>query len=384
MAVHAELETELEASGRPAKIGRRQLEQYLRRNGYPDAILRAVHPLGEIAKEDVKSYGYGRPLQVSFVSRGRQRNVVLRTMSSDPHAHDRRADRAATLLLAHDTFELIPKHVRALDVGMFDEAGNLISLPRGEPFLITEYAEGTLYAVDLEAASKLRQARALDLARAELLARYLVSLHRAPAAPPSYLRAARDLVGHGEGIFGVIDNYPSVSAGEGATQAGSETSASRLRAIELETVRWRWKLREYTHRARRTHGDFHPFNLLFRERLELSVLDCSRGACGDPADDVTCLSINYLFFALRSGDSAFKGSLREIWSTFWRTYLMETRDRELLEVAAPFFTWRALVLASPVWYPHVDGSVRDALLTFAERLLAGARFDPETVEGLLS
>ena len=34
------------------------------------------------------------------------------------------------------------------------------------------------------------------------------------------------------------------------------------------------------------HGDFHPWNLLFREGVEFSVLDRSRGEWGEPADDV--------------------------------------------------------------------------------------------------
>ena len=36
---------------------------------------------------------------------------------------------------------------------------------------------------------------------------------------------------------------------------------------------------------------------------------------------------------------------------FWDNYLAKTDDREMLEVIAPFFAWRGLVIASPVWYP---------------------------------
>lgn len=355
-------------------IGIRQLQDYLRRHGYPDALLTAVTPLGEGPKSGLKSYGYGRPLRISFTSRGLPHDVVVRTMRSDPFGHDRRADRFEQLTMSYDTFDQIPGHVRALDVGAFDEAGNLISLPRGEPFLVTEWAPGTLYAQDLHEVALLSHARPLDLARADLLATYLATLHAPHAAPAAYTRAIRDLVGHGEGIFGLTDSYPPSPV----------ATPKRLEALEHEAVRWRWTLKRYTHRARRTHGDFHPFNLLFDEGTGLSVLDASRGVTGDPADDVTCLSINYLFFALASGDRAFSGGLRELWSTFWRSYLGHTKDTELVEVVAPFFAWRALVVANPVWYPSVSDPVREVILRFAERLLAGEPFEPTSVEKLLA
>jgi hypothetical protein len=136
-------------------------------------------------------------------------------------------------------------------------------------------------------------------------------------------------------------------------------------------------------RARRTHGDFHPFNLLFRHGTDFSVLDCSRGAAGEPADDVTCLSINYLFFAL-CARGRFDGALRELWHIFWDTYLTASGDAEVLRWVAPFFTWRALVVASPVWYPHIDDGLRRRLLGFAQRLLDDASFTPATVDVLLS
>ena len=46
--------------------------------------------------------------------------------------------------------------------------------------------------------------------------------------------------------------------------------------------------------------------------------------------------------------------------------------------------WRALVLASPAWYPTETAATRNALLSFGERLLNGARFDPSRVEEVLA
>src|SRR5206468_12792609 len=121
--------------------------------------------------------------------------------------------------------------------------------------------------------------------------------------------------------------------------------------------------------------DFHPFNILFREGTDFTLLDASRGGAGDPADDVTSLTANFLAFSLIER-GRFEGPLRALWSVFWRTYLEATGDRELLGVVAPFYAWRVLVLASPVWFPQMDVAVRQHLLGVGDRLPAGAGFDP--------
>lgn len=354
------------------------LLEYLRtRHLGCDVRLLGLAPLGASAQAELKDYGYGRPLRITYEAGGVTRDVVFRTMSPDPFGHDRRADRAQVLLDAYETFARVPGHVRPLDVGTVDAQGVPRSFEPGEPFLLTDYVTGRLYADDLREAARRGSARPLDLSRAATLAGYLAGLHAEAAAPSAHRRAVRDMIGSGEGIFGICDSYPPDSV---------VSPPRRLRDIERKAVMWRWRLQKHARRARRTHGDFHPFNLLFREGSDFSVLDCSRGGAGDPADDVTCLSINYLFFTLAycdSGKAAFTGPLRELWEVFWATYLQETGDRQLLAVAAPFFAWRALVVASPAWYPNVSNVVRNRLIRFAERLLDGERFEPHAVESLL-
>ncbi len=345
-----------------------QLASYLRRF-YAGAELVGLEPLGAGRQAGLKEIGYGRPLLVSFKAGGREFRRVLRTMGPDRFGHDRRADRAACLLLARDSFAEVPRHVRALDVGAFAPDGSMVSLPGGEIYLLSEYVDGELYADDLTRLARETVAPDADLARARALADYLAELHARPADPETYIRVLRDTVGSGEGIFGLADNYP-------------QRFWKRLEALERQAVGWRWRLRAKTARACRTHGDFHPFNILFRAGCDFSVLDTSRGSAGEPADDLTALSINYLFFSLTVSD-AFAGALRQLWKVLWDAYLERTRDHGLLEVVAPFFAWRALVLAHPLWYPDVSESVRDRLLGFAERLLGGACFWPDAVETLL-
>jgi hypothetical protein len=184
-------------------------------------------------------------------------------------------------------------------------------------------------------------------------------------------RSIRDLLGSGEGIFGIIDGYPDGVPG---------APRDRLRAIEERCATWRWRLRDRDARLARTHGDFHPFNIVFDGDAP-TLLDASRGGCGDPADDVTALAINFLLFALDARASWGHG-LGVLWRHLWHRYLAERPDAELLEVAPPFFMWRALVVANPAFYPRMSERARDQLLGFATEVLDGHALDPNWAEEL--
>ncbi len=294
-----------------------------------------------------KLYGYGLPVLIRYRVDKAEQCAVLRTMTANPFGHEHRADRAASLLLSYDTFDL-PRHVRALDVGLLRPDRELVSLGMGgEFFLLTDYVAGTLYAEDLQRLRDTGKLTDLDIRRAAALAHYLSEIHAVKRdAPALYRRAIRDLIGSGEGIFGLADSYPPDF---------SLIDATWLERVEQSCVHWRWRLKGQNGRLAQIHGDFHPFNVLFGDNEEFWLLDRSRGGWGEPADDVSALAINYLFFSLqRSGKLA--TPFLELWDCFWQTYLQQTADEQLLALIAPFFAWRALVVASPVWY-HVSNAV---------------------------
>ena len=152
-------------------------------------------------------------------------------------------------------------------------------------------------------------------------------------------------------------------------------------------VRWRWRLRDRAHRLSRTHGDFHPWNILFREGTDFSVLDRSRGEWGEPADDVAALAINYLFFGMRKAAAprrARRGRAvpHACSCDFLDTYIEASGDYELLEALPPFLAFRALVLAHPRWYPDLPDTVRSDLAHLARSLTRLTRFDPADVSWL--
>ncbi len=350
-------------------LSRTAIETAVRRIEGRDVTISFVGPIaGDRAETELKQIGYGEPVLVRYLVDGSEKKCVVHTMSPNWFGHDRRSDRAALALLAADTFNQVPHHVRALDVGALDGCGEFVSLRgTGELYVITSYAEGTLYAHDLRRIEQEGRATEMDVARAKALATYLVRLHMMPFSGPKelYIRAIRDLIGSGEGIFGIVDSYPM----------DGPVPASRLASLEARAVAWRFKLRGREDRLRKTHGDFHPYNMLFREGTEFTLLDASRGGKGEPADDLAALTINYIF-----GSVVYPGSWKEglepLWDAFWTTYLNGTCDKGVLEVIAPFFAWRALVVASPVWYPSLSADERDRLLSFAEVALDAESFDP--------
>jgi len=324
---------------------------------------------------DLKGFGYGTPLFIEYEIDGAARQAVLETMSPSSFGHDHFSDRAQAILWEHASFNLLPRHVRSLDCGAFLHTGELISTGQAcEFFLLTEFAEGQGYFKDLDRIRNTGNATDEDLQRTRALAMYLADIHASKTdAPQLYVRRIRDLLGHGECIMGLIDSYP---------ERHDFIDQALLHRIESACLEWRWKLRTRVRRLCQVHGDFHPWNILFREGDDFTVLDRSRGEWGEPADDTTCLSINYLFSSLlRSG--RLDGPFAELFSLFWGSYLERTGDREMLEVAAPFLAWRGLVIASPVWYPHLPPGIRRSIFTFIENVLAAERFDPADVNRYL-
>ena len=344
---------------------------------FPGEELTSIEPLGPDTSRGKleKAGGYSRPLKITLRARdGSSRLLVFRTASANEFGHDRRSDRAQAMLLAFDTFGEVPRHVQALDVGAIQVDGRLQSLrSAGEFYLLTDFVDGTMYSDDLRRLAEEGSATPLDHQRCEALASYLVTLHSTrPSDPWAYRRAIRDLVGHGEGIFGIVDSYP-----EGVPAAPLD----RLQRIEELCLDWRWRLRGRDDRLRRTHGDFHPFNIVFREGADFAVLDASRGGRGDPADDVTALAINYVFFALGTPQS-WKRGFASLWRLFWDSYLAKSGDLGLLKVVAPFLAWRGLVVANPRFYPGLSKEARDALLHLVEQALETPQFDPAFAEDL--
>lgn len=353
-------------------LRKRALEEYLRTRFGPHVKLLSYGVIGkESSKGEQKRYGYGTPVKLTFQIGGQMRSAVLETMTPGPFGHEHMADRAQAMLWDYESYGRLPRHVKALDVGAFDRRQALFSVAEAQEFFVlNEWTDGTSYHVDLERLAKGGLLQKLDRQRTIALAHYLAEIHGTKRRDADlYKRRLRELIGHGECIMGLTDSYP--------TRCGFITG-DLLRTVEEACNRWRWRLRDKTHRLSQVHGDFHPYNVLFRAGTDFAVLDRSRGEWGEPADDVTAMTINYLLNSLiRWGK--LQGPFEVLFRLFWDSYVEAGGDKEVMETAAPFFAFRGLVVASPLWYPNLSTDIRRSLFRFIENVLDSPRFEPERV-----
>jgi hypothetical protein len=358
------------------RLSKRLFEEYLREKWGPGIAIRSFGTLGGGQSADVrKGFGYGAPVLIELMKGGRKRRVVLETMRPGPNGHEHMADRAHAMLWDYATYNRLPRHVRALDVGAFSKRGAIRSVSDADEFFVlTEFVEGKEYQYDLGRIARMGKLERQDVTRARVLADYLIRIHQKKRRDPGlYRRALRDLIGHGECIMGVVDTYPTTA---------TFIMPSLLQSIEHRANAWRWRLRDKPNRLSQVHGDFHPWNVLFRKGADFSVLDRARAEWGEPADDLTAMSINYLFSSInRWGDV--RGPFERLFRLFWDRYLEGTGDHGVLETAPPFFAFRGLVIASPVWYPNLAVATRRKLFTFIDNILDRPSFDPASVNDLL-
>lgn len=350
-----------------------RIEAYLVRRFGPELKVDAIRPMGGLT--DLKGYGYGHPLKIIARRDGERFDLVLETVRPGPFGHEHLADRAQNMIWDHSAFNRLPKHVPSLDLGAFFKGGRLESLDGIEEFFIVmAFASGRGYNEDFDRLIKTGRLLSTDRRRVLVLADYLARIHRKQKRAPSlYRRRIRDLIGHGECIMGMTDGYPLPHG---------FITAELLEEIERLANAWRWRLRDRTNRLSQVHGDFHPWNVLFRKGTDFTVLDRARGEWGEPADDVTSMSINYLFFSLRR-HGRLTGAFETLFRGFWDRYLEKSRDARILDTAPPFFAFRGLVIGSPIWYPKLGKPVRRKIFNFIQNVLREDRFDPARVNRLL-
>lgn len=357
----------------------RALQNYLRTLHGRDVKIISVEKLGKASERRpivrLKAFGFGTPYLVVYDVGGKRRSGVIETMRPGAFGHEFPSDRAQSLVLAHSTYNRLPRHVQSYDIGVFTKRGDLSSLGDfSEFFIFLERVQGQGYQEDLARIRDSGIMGDLDLRRCIHLADYIAQVHTIKKnAPDLYIRRVRDLVGHGECIMGMIDSYPTNA---------DFVDQSELQDIERRCLEWRWKLRDKSHRLARVHGDFHPFNIMFRKGTDFTALDRSRGEWGEPADDVAAMSINYILFSVQSrGDLS--GPLEQLYRSFMDEYIKATGDQQMLEVIQPFYAWRSLVVANPIWYPTLPATRRRKLLNFAKATLDSDRFDIKAVNTYL-
>jgi len=301
------------------------------------------------------------------------KSYVVKSLFPQGLGHDYPSDRASVFLLDLDEFKNLPKHVRAVDVLSEMEDGTIQSIGGGkEYYLLMEKGEGRDYFNDLSGFSRKKRLEGSDVERIKTMTSYLAGIHSAKKESKAlYWRKLRDTIGHGECLMGVFDAYPE-----------EVLSYGEMAEIEKMCIDWRARLKPKTHRLSQIHGDFHPGNIWFTDDSDFTLLDRSRGPWGEPADDVTALTINYIFFSLKNHGDV-RGAYREGLELFFDEYIKASGDEELTGVVAPFFAFRAAVVANPVFYPELSSVQRTLIFRFCRSVLANETFNPGMIESYL-
>jgi hypothetical protein len=308
----------------------------------------------------------GRTYRIAF-SLGRKRRALILKILKPVHGQTHLGERSLKVFLAHSGYKTLPKHVGSVDAVAVMLNNELVSLKDAQDFVfLMEEATGTKYSRDIEAINRRGRLLARDLTRARVLSRYLAQIHRTKEDnPAAYFHRIRKTFFGSEGIAGIIDSYP-----ERFLRANIQT----LRRIERQLVEWRWRLRNFCGRLSVVHGDIYPENVFFRPNNDFVLLDRDRGELGDPADDISSLTINYILpSVVRYG--VLRDPFRTLFNTFMTDYFSRTEDNDLYTVIAPFYTFRVAVICNPRIHPELDSQARKVLFNFASNLLSSERFD---------
>ena len=287
-----------------------------------------------VSRINIKKLGHGvhgSGFLVEIKTKKDTKSYVVKTLMPENFGHDYPSDRAGIFLLDLDEFKNLPKHVSAIDVLAELEGGSIKSIRGGkEYYLLMEKAEGRHYFNDLVSFARKERLDDIDIKKIKAMASYLAKIHSIKKDSKTlYWRKLRDTVGHGECLMGVFDTYPD-----------KVLSYNEMSGIIKKSVDWIYKLKPGYKRLSQIHGDFHPGNIWFKETVNRSagesvnrkskkaslpihpfthspihqdvdfiLLDRSRGPWGEPADDVTALAINYIFFSIRNFE-AIKETMR--------------------------------------------------------------------------
>ncbi len=375
-------------------LNEKALKTYLKKK-FPNISRIKIRKLG--------SGVHGSGFLVEIKAKKGTQSYVVKTLIPENFGHEYPSDRAGIFLLDLDEFKNLPKHVKAVDVLAEMENGSIKSIGGGkEYYLLMEKGEGKNYFNDLNEFAAKKTLEAVDVEKIKTMASYLAEIHSLKKDSKAlYWRKLRDTVGHGECLMGVFDTYPD-----------GTLSYGEMADMIKKSVDWIYRLKPKYKRLSQIHGDFHPGNIWFTLKdtgkrrhgekgkkimkeschrvtaspchpvIDFLLLDRSRGPWGEPADDITALAINYIFFSIKKHNSV-TGPYLEGLQLFFDEYVRLSGDDELYEVAAPFFAFRGAVVANPVFYPEVSAPQRKMIFGFVNKVLDLKRFIPGRINDLI-
>ena len=126
------------------QIDKETLKEYLSRVFSSDITVTDIEKLGE------GFHAEGFMIKTND-EKGQEKRYVLKNLREQGFGHDYPADRANVVIRSLMDCNLLPDHIKAIDVGSVQEDSSLLSLGKPEDFfIILEEAKGTEYWKDLD------------------------------------------------------------------------------------------------------------------------------------------------------------------------------------------------------------------------------------------
>jgi len=315
--------------------------------------------------------------ELKFRVEGEDKKVAIRVLKDVDFSHDYPSDRGAYLSLQHRSSKMLPNHNKSIGViAVSPDSNDLVeTAEHDEYFQVLEWAKGKEYLDDILEISKRDNLIKTDIKRAKTLSDYLVMIHKIgfkgdqEHARSLYKRHTRDFVGSSF-LMDVLDTYPD--------KVGF-ASKNEIYNFVNQIYIHRENTKHMFTRLRKIHGDFHPGNVRF-DGEEFEILDSARVIWGEPADDVACMAINYVWNSIKQRGS-FGGGYAELFSVFYDNYIQKTGDKQICKLIPMFFAVRSVVLNHPLFFEEKDEN-RKKLFNLSLKLLNKGNFSGQLLTSL--
>lgn len=307
----------------------------------------------QMGRQGAKHHGMTDSLKILFESPDHKAEAIfLKIPNETVYGETLRADAAHEVCWRLDGYSAIARHARCVCAVRIESDGSLEPEHLAGPAwgIVEEEISGQPYherlqqmSADPDPEQATREAR--------LICNHMVSLHGRIDGEASvlYSRAIRDNLMNA--VFRLIDGAPSLW-----------NSFPELRErVEHGFLNWRLALSTRHGRLRRIHSDYHPWNVfLLNDRV--NVIGARAPGFGDPADDLACFLVNYVWFSMRRSGALTEPYLAAF-IAFRDRYFELTQDQEAAAVFAPFAAKRLLVFLNPVYYPDTTPAEVHSLLS---------------------
>lgn len=115
-----------------------EIQAYLERRHGASVTVHEVRQLGSDSRgaEAIKQFGFGRPIRVKYEVAEKTEQIVIHRIVRNAFGRELDSDRVAAVWLDYQTFNNLPRHVRAIDMLVRSRTGQLESTGDADDLLL--------------------------------------------------------------------------------------------------------------------------------------------------------------------------------------------------------------------------------------------------------